>query len=87
MVVLARKPESYQDTVKEINRAGGNAYGVSADAADVQSMDAAFETIKRELPDHKLAVAVYNVGGGGLKLAPFMKLKAEDLDTSLANNA
>lgn len=85
VVLLARKAESYQETVEGINQGGGKAIGIATDATDVQSLDAAFETIKKELPNHKLAVAVYNVGGG-LKLAPFLELKVEDWDASLANN-
>ncbi|KAH8881054.1 NAD(P)-binding protein [Thozetella sp. PMI_491] len=86
VVLLTRSAESYREGVEEITKAGGKAIGITADAADAQSLDTAFETIRRELPDHKLAVAVYNVGGG-LKLAPFLELKAEDWDASLANNA
>ncbi len=86
VVLLARKAESFQEGVDEINRAGGKAIGIAADAADVKSLDAAFATIEKELPGHKLAVAVYNVGGG-LKLAPFLELKVEEWDASLAANA
>ncbi len=86
VVLLARKPESYQEGVEEINKAGGKAIGIATDAADPQSLDAAFQAIEKELPGHKLAVAVYNVGGN-LKLAPFLELKVEDWDASLASNS
>ncbi|KAH9907905.1 NAD(P)-binding protein [Xylariomycetidae sp. FL2044] len=86
VVLIARRPESYQDAVDEINRAGGKAIGVSADASDVKSMDSAFETIKKELPDLKLAAAIYNAAGGFAR-KPFLELKAEDLDTSYKGSA
>jgi NAD(P)-dependent dehydrogenase (short-subunit alcohol dehydrogenase family) len=86
VVLLARTPESFSETVKEINAAGGKAIGIAVDVSDVQSVDAAFESIKTQLPDHKLAVAVYNVGGN-LKLAPFLELTVENWDASLAGNS
>lgn len=49
-------------------------------------MKSAFDTIKKELPDLKLAAAVYNVSAGfGIK--PFLEFKLEDLDSSLKGNA
>lgn len=86
VVLLARKPESYNDVVSEIQKAGGKAFGVTTDTADEASVASAFETIKKELPDSKLAAAIYNVGGGrGLK--PFLELSVEDLDSSYQSNA
>jgi hypothetical protein len=57
VVLIARSPKSYEDTVAEINNAGGKAIGISADSSSVESLNAAFETISKELPDHKLAAA------------------------------
>ncbi|KAI1083743.1 NAD(P)-binding protein [Whalleya microplaca] len=86
VVLLTRSPESYQDTVAEINKAGGKAIGISADASDVKSIDAAFETIKKELPGLKLAAAVYNVGGGYVR-KPFLEQTVDNFDAALNNNA
>jgi len=85
VVLLSRHPESYNPVVAEINEAGGKAIGISADAGDQSSIAAAFETIKKELPDLKLAAAVYNVrpGTGRPGLKPFLELTLEDLERSL----
>ncbi|KAI0517385.1 NAD(P)-binding protein [Xylaria bambusicola] len=86
VVLMARRPESYQDTLSEITQAGGKAVGVSADVTDTKSMESAFHTIKTELPDFKLAAAVYNVSSGYM-IKPFLELKPEDLDDSLSGSA
>ena len=85
VVLLARKPESYNDIVGEITKSGGKAFGVSTDTADPASVTAAFESIKKELPDGKLAAAVYNVSGG-FGITPFLESSLETLQTSLAAN-
>jgi NAD(P)-dependent dehydrogenase (short-subunit alcohol dehydrogenase family) len=86
VVLMARRPESYQDTVSEINETGGRAVGVSADVADPKSMESAFDTIRKELTGLKLAAAVYNVSSGYM-IKPFLELKTEDLDNSLSGSA
>ncbi|KAI0097720.1 NAD(P)-binding protein [Nemania sp. FL0031] len=86
VVLMARRPDSYQDTVSEISQAGGRAVGVTADVTDVTSMESAFDTIKKELPGLKLAAAVYNVSSGYM-IKPFLELKPEDLDNSLSGSA
>ncbi|KAK2607769.1 hypothetical protein N8I77_006421 [Diaporthe amygdali] len=86
VVLLARREESFKDLVAEINGSGGQAIGIAADAADGASVKSAFDAIKKELPDLKLAAAVYNVAGGfGIK--PFLEFKVEELDASLKGNA
>ncbi|KAK3371272.1 hypothetical protein B0T24DRAFT_313023 [Lasiosphaeria ovina] len=86
VVLLARKPESYNDVVAEIKAAGGEAIGISADTADPAAVAAAFAAIKKEFPDKKLAAAIYNVGAGRA-IKPFLELEPKDLDDSLAGNA
>ena len=58
VVLLARKPDSYNDIVSEIKAAGGQAIGISTDTSDTQSVISAFETIKKEFPEGKLAAAI-----------------------------
>jgi NAD(P)-dependent dehydrogenase (short-subunit alcohol dehydrogenase family) len=85
VVLLARKPDSYNDIVSEIEKSGGKAVGVSADTADSESVVSAFNTIKQEFPSSKLAAAVYNVGSGfGMK--PFLETNVKDLQSNLAAN-
>jgi NAD(P)-dependent dehydrogenase (short-subunit alcohol dehydrogenase family) len=86
VVLLARKPESLSDVLAEIRSQGGVAFGISADTSDEKSVASAFETIKKELPDTKLAAAVYNVGAGRA-FKGFLDLKLDDLRTSLEGNA
>ncbi|GAB1313246.1 hypothetical protein MFIFM68171_03456 [Madurella fahalii] len=86
VVLLARKPESYSEIVSEIKQQGGEALGISADTSDPQSVASAFEAIKKQLPDKKLAAAIYNVGPG-FAVKPFLELTPSDLDASLSSNA
>jgi len=58
VALLARKPESYADIVAEINQSGGHAVGISTDITDAASVTAAFDKIRAEFPDKKLAAAV-----------------------------
>lgn len=86
VVLLTRTPESYQDTVAEINKSGGKAIGISADTSDVKSLNSAFEAIAKELPGLKLAAAIYNVGAG-FKRLPFLELTVDDFDGAVGGNA
>lgn len=86
MVLLARRPESVDEIVTEIKKAGGEAVGVATDLTDPQSVKSAFEKIKTELPDTKLAAAVYNVSSGFVR-KPFLEQKLEDLQAGLAGSA
>ncbi|KAH8664512.1 hypothetical protein BX600DRAFT_464578 [Xylariales sp. PMI_506] len=85
VVLLARSPGSYEDTVKEINSAGGKAIGISTDATSVESLNAAFDTISKELPEHKLAAAIYNAAAG-FAPKPFVEAKLEELNSSIDVN-
>jgi NAD(P)-dependent dehydrogenase (short-subunit alcohol dehydrogenase family) len=82
VVLLARKPESYNDIVEEIKQAGGKAIGITADTTDQESIASAFDTIKKEFPASKLAAAVYNVSAG-FQRKPFLETSLADLDVSL----
>ncbi|KAF4465426.1 7-alpha-hydroxysteroid dehydrogenase [Fusarium albosuccineum] len=82
VVLLARRPESYEQTVADVKKAGGQAVGITADVADPSSLKKAFESIGKELPGSKLAAAVYNVNGGFAR-KPFLELTVEDLDGSI----
>ncbi|KAM5341591.1 hypothetical protein ACJ41O_014622 [Fusarium nematophilum] len=82
VVLLARRPESYEQVVADIKKAGGQAVGITADVADPATLTKAFESIKTELPGSRLAAAVYNVNGGFAR-KPFLELKTEDLDASI----
>lgn len=85
VALLARSPESYEATVKEINAAGGKAIGLNADASNPDSLKAAFETINQEFAGHKLAAAIYNASAGyGVK--PFLEVQLEDLDRTIEGN-
>jgi NADP-dependent 3-hydroxy acid dehydrogenase YdfG len=48
VVLLARKPENYEDLAKEINGSGGKAIGISTDVSDPKSVKNAVEAIKKE---------------------------------------
>jgi NAD(P)-dependent dehydrogenase (short-subunit alcohol dehydrogenase family) len=87
VVLLARRPESYTDVVAQINKAGGKAIGITADATDESSLASAFEAINKEFPGLQLVAAIYNVRPNSRpSRRPFLELKLEDLDTSLNGN-
>ncbi|KAH8899604.1 NAD(P)-binding protein [Thozetella sp. PMI_491] len=86
VVLLSRRPESYNDIVAEIKKAEGEAIGISTDTSDPASVAAAFETIKKEFPDKKLAAAVFNAAAG-FAVKPFLELKPEELQAALKGNA
>lgn len=48
VVLMARKPDSYNDLVKEINGMGGKAVGISTDVSDATSVKAAVGKIEEE---------------------------------------
>jgi NAD(P)-dependent dehydrogenase (short-subunit alcohol dehydrogenase family) len=87
VVLLSRKPESFEDAVNQINQAGGKAIGIVADSTDPQALASAFDTISKELPGLQLAAAVYNVRPGIRQVGgfgPFLERTLEQLDTVLA---
>ena len=88
VVLLARKPESYESIVAEIQEAGGQAVGISTDLTDPQSVEAAFSAIQKTegFAGAGLAAAVYNVSGGFGGRKPFLETSLEDLDGSLSAN-
>jgi NADP-dependent 3-hydroxy acid dehydrogenase YdfG len=51
VVLLARKPESYESLIKEINQNGGKAVGISTDVSDSDSVKSAVGRIKKEFGD------------------------------------
>ena len=83
VVLFARRPESYESTLADVEKAGGKAIGISADVADPESLKKAFDDINKQFPDSHLAAAVYNVGSGGFAKKPFLELTEKDLNASL----
>lgn len=87
VVLLARRVESYNDVVAQINKAGGKAIGIAADATDESSLASASETIKEEFQSLQLVAAIYNVRPNlRPSRKPFLELKLENLDASLDGN-
>jgi NAD(P)-dependent dehydrogenase (short-subunit alcohol dehydrogenase family) len=86
VVLISRRPESYDDIVSEINQAGGQAMGISADVANPASVRSAFVAIRKKMAGAKLATAIFNAADG-LSILPFLETKVEDLDASLNVNA
>ncbi|KAL2675391.1 hypothetical protein Neosp_011575 [[Neocosmospora] mangrovei] len=81
VVMLARRPESYEDIVRDIQQAGGQALGIVADVADAASLSRAFDTVGEALPNLKLAAAVYNVNSGFM-MKPFLELQLDEFQNS-----
>lgn len=62
--LLARNPDNYESTVKEINSNGGKAIGISTDVTKADSVKAALEKIEQELPGASCAAAIFNAAAG-----------------------
>ena len=86
MVLLARKSASYQPVVTEIEKAGGRAFGVSADASSEDSVADAFGAIKSKIAGAKVAAAIYNVGSP-LNKKPFLELNHDEFEIGFKVNA
>jgi len=83
VVLLARKPESYESLAAEINSSGGKAIGISTDISDSSSVKNAVESIKKEFgSDVGAAAAIFNASGGFVR-KPFLELSEEDFTTSI----
>ncbi|KAJ3544626.1 hypothetical protein NM208_g2951 [Fusarium decemcellulare] len=81
VVLLARRPESYQDTVRVIKQAGGRAIGIVADVTDASSLNQAFDILGKELPNFKLAAAIYNINSGFM-MKPFLEVQPDEFENS-----
>ncbi|KAH8731119.1 hypothetical protein GQ44DRAFT_376807 [Phaeosphaeriaceae sp. PMI808] len=87
VVLLARKPESYESLANEINSSGGKAIGISTDVSDASSLTAAVQAIKKEFGnDVGAAAAIFNASGGFLR-KPFLEVPPEVFAQSIAISA
>ena len=75
--LLARNPKNYEETVKEIQSAGGKATGISTDVTKAASVAAAFKQIEEELPGARCAAAIFNASGGFVR-KDFLEVKEEE---------
>lgn len=85
IVLLSRSSSSYEEIVSEIKASGGQAFGVATDVTDSASTKLAFEKIKKEMGDAKLAAAIYNVGGGFVR-KPFLELTEQEFRAGWESN-
>jgi len=85
VVLMARNSDNYTPIIDEIKESGGQAIGVSTDVSSPQSVANAFDTIKKEMGEAKLAVAVFNVGGRFVR-KPFLELSLEDFEAGYEAN-
>ncbi|KAJ4145356.1 hypothetical protein LMH87_004209 [Akanthomyces muscarius] len=86
VALLARQESSWAPVADAITKAGGTAIGITTDAADPSSVDAAFARIAQDWPNAKLAAAVYNANAG-FAYKSFLDLVPSDLNTSLGTAA
>lgn len=84
VVLLARKPESFESLAVEINSNGGKALGISTDVSSASSLQNAVEAIKKEFgSDVGAAAAIFNASAGFLR-KPFLEVPPETFATGLA---
>lgn len=60
VVLLARRVDSLQPLVQEIQDAGGEAIAIGADVSSRESLDSAFACIAQQFPGAKAAACVFN---------------------------
>lgn len=86
VVLLARSASNYEPVVDEINKNGGKAVGISADITDEESVNGAFDQIKKQGgAEFGVAAAVFNLGGGFAK-KPFLELTKEEFEGGWKSN-
>ena len=85
VALLARNPENFEPLAKEISEAGGKAIGISTDASDSKSVEAAFQKLDKEFSGLPLAAAIYNVGGKFVR-KPFLELSEDDFEAGWEAN-
>lgn len=79
VVLLARKPASYQPVEREVNENGGKALGISTDLSDPGSVRATFSHIGEAFPNIAVQAAVFNASGRFVR-KPLLDITMEDLD-------
>jgi NAD(P)-dependent dehydrogenase (short-subunit alcohol dehydrogenase family) len=77
VILLARSNKSIDPLKAEIEKAGGQAFGVQADVSDAKSVENAFSVIEKEFPGYGIAAAVFNVGGTMVR-KPFLEITSEE---------
>ena len=82
VVLLARKPASYEPIEEEVNKAGGKALGISTDLSSSESVKAAFAQIEKTFPDVPVQAAVFNASGKFIR-KPLLDITMEDMDGGL----
>lgn len=80
VVLLARRPESFEPLAKDINDRGGNAVGISADVSNGESLTRAFEEIQKKFPGATCAAAVFNAAGGMVR-KPFLEVTEKEFSS------
>ena len=88
VVLLARNRANFDPIASEINRSGGKAVGISADATDPTSMRDAFRQIAEldgVFQGSRCAAAVYNVGGRFVR-KPFLELELDEFESGWESN-
>ena len=82
--LLARNPSNYEALVEEIQKNGGWAQGISTDVSNANSVQNAFEEIKKA-GEGKVSAAVFNVGGRFIR-KPFLELSEDEFNAGFEAN-
>ncbi|GAA6058438.1 hypothetical protein JCM3770_006052 [Rhodotorula araucariae] len=85
VALLARNADNLSTLVDAVRTAGGNAQPFTCDAANADSVDAAFAAIKEKYPDHRLTAALFNANSPFV-VKPFLELKEDDLHAGVDLN-
>lgn len=86
VVLLARNPANYDPIVTEIKASGGQAFGISTDLSDSNSVKSAFSKITQQYSQSALAAAVFNLGGGFVQ-RPFLELSESEFSAGFESQA
>lgn len=85
VALLARKPENFEPLAKEIEAAGGEAFGISTDVSDASSVTNALHEIKRKYggEETRAAAVIFNASGPFTR-KPYLELTEEQFMSSWA---
>jgi len=79
VVLLARNPSNFEPLADEINKSGGEAFGISTDVSSEASVESAFAKIQERYPGALVAAAVFNASTRPSR-KPFLEVTAEEFE-------
>jgi NAD(P)-dependent dehydrogenase (short-subunit alcohol dehydrogenase family) len=83
VVLLARNPSNFDNLADEINKSGGEAFGISTDVSSEESVKNAFAKIKEVHGGAPVAAAIFNASSRPVR-KPFLETTVEEFGSGYA---